>query len=162
MATTRFRTGVLVAAAFAVLLVGGPASAHGAGGQPFRLALGGAEEAPVNLHGDADHGSVELTINQGLGRVCWTFGDLTLTEGEALPHIAHIHKAPRGEPGPIVVHLFGGGGGSGPAPAAYPTGTTCVHADEELLKDIRKNPEDYYCNLHNATHPSGVVRAQLD
>jgi hypothetical protein len=59
-----------------------------------------------------------------------------------------------------VVDLFGTPT-TPPAPTAYPTGTTCVHADADLIKDIRQNPESYYINLHNVPHGGGVMRAQL-
>lgn len=159
------RGALLVGALVGALLVGGPAAADGTGGRPFRLALSGAEEFnaagnPINPHGDADRGSAVITLNQGQERVCWQFGGITLTAGEALPHVAHIHRAPPGFGGPVVVDLFGTGT-TPPAPTAYPTGTTCVHADAEVIKEIRQNPEDYYVNLHNAQHPGGVMRGQL-
>lgn len=159
------RGGLWMAAVAGALLLAGPAGADGAGGRPFRLDLSGSNEFnaagdPINPHGDADRGSVVLTLNQGQERVCWTFGEITLTAGEALPHVAHIHEAPPGAGGPVRVDLFGTPT-TGPAPSSYPTGTTCVHADADRIKDMRQNPENYYVNLHNAQHPGGVMRAQL-
>ena len=159
------RAALGVAAMAGALVVAGPAGADGAGGKPFRLALSGANEfnaagTPINPHGDADRGSVVLTLNQGQERVCWTFGAITLTAGEALPHVAHIHEATGGVAGPVRVDLFGTPS-TGPAPPSYPTGVTCVHADADRITDIRQNPENYYVNLHNAQHPGGVMRAQL-
>ena len=103
------------------------------GGRPFRLALSGANEfnaagAPINPHGDADRGSVVLTVNPGQEEVCGTFGAITLTAGDALPHVAHIHVAPAGIAGPVVVDIFGGAAAA-PAPSSYPTGTTSVEGD---------------------------------
>jgi CHRD domain len=135
------------------------------GGRPFNLALSGANEfdaagQPINPHGDADRGSVVLTINPGQEEVCWSFGAITLTAGEALPHVAHIHLAPAGIAGPVAVDIFGGAA-SAPAPTSYPTGTTCVHGDRDILAAILRDPGAYYMNLHNAQHPGGVMRAQL-
>lgn len=135
------------------------------GGRPFRLALSGANEfspagAPINPHGDADRGSAVLRINPGQEEVCWSFGAITLTAGEALPHVAHIHLAPEGVAGDVVVDIFGGAAAA-PAPTSYPTGTTCVHGDRDVLVAILRNPGAYYLNLHNAQHPAGVMRAQL-
>ena len=135
------------------------------GGRPFSLALSGANEfnaagAPINPHGDADRGSVVLTINPGQEAVCWSFGAITLTAGDALPHVAHIHLAPEGIAGPVVVDIFGGSAAV-PAPTSYPTGTTCVHGDRDVLLAILRDPGAYYLNLHNAQHPGGVMRAQL-
>ena len=134
------------------------------GGKPFQLRMSGANEfnpqgAAINPHGDLDNGTVRLTLNQGQQRVCWTFGALTMTQGEPLPTVAHIHKAPAGVAGSVVVPLFGSA--AYPAPNAYPTGTTCVPASKALVKDMRQNPKSYYINLHNAPHTGGVMRAQL-
>ena len=131
------------------------------GGKTYRLAMSGANEfngagAPINPHGDADSGFITLRLNPGQEEVCWTVDELTLTAGEALPHIAHIHLAPAGVAGPVVVDLFHEG-----APTSYPTDTTCVDAPREGIMAIIHNPEAYYVNLHNAQHPGGVVRAQL-
>ena len=101
-----------------------------------------------------------MRLNPGREEVCWTVGAITLTSGEALPHVAHIHLAPAGVAGPVVVDLFGG---SAPvaAPTSYPTGTTCVPAPREQIRAIILDPAAYYVNLHNAQHPGGVMRAQL-
>ena len=155
---------VLLALIVAMALSVGPALADN-GGRPFDLALSGANEfnaagAPINPHGDADRGSAVLTVNPGQETVCWSFGAITLTAGDALPHVAHIHLAPEGIAGPVVVDIFGGAA-TAPAPTSYPTGTTCVHGDRDVLLAILRDPGAYYLNLHNAEHPAGVMRAQL-
>lgn len=147
-------------------LPGGVASASD-GGRTFHIVLSGANEVPTNVHGDNDRGSVTLTVNLGQAEVCWQFGPLTLTAGESLPHISHIHIAPEGTAGPIVLTLFGAPGNPPPtttpsAPTSYPTGTVCVeNVNRALLVDIFQNPENYYVNMHNDQHPGGVVRGQL-
>lgn len=158
---------VLGAAALVAVIVAGPVSPADAkgGGRPFRLALSGAEEfsatgAPINPHGNADRGSIELRLNHGQERVCWEVGAITMTAGEPLPFVAHIHRAPTGVAGPVVVDLFGGAAAA-PAPTSYPTGQTCVHADRARIKAIMHDPSAYYVNLHNTPHPGGVMRAQL-
>ena len=147
----------------ASLVVSG--SGLAASGRPYALALSGANEfnaagVPINPHGDDDRGTGIITLNPGRGEVCWSFGAITLTAGDTLPFVAHIHVAPAGVAGPVVVDLFGGAA-SAPAPTAYPTGTTCVAADREVLKAILQDPTAYYVNLHNAQHPGGVMRDQL-
>ncbi len=144
------------------VLVAGTADAAN-GGRPFNVDVSGANEfnaagAPSNAHGDADRGTMKLTLNPGQEEVCWSVGELTLTAGEARPSAGHIHEAPAGVAGPIVVQLFGG---AMPAPTSYPTGTTCVQASRAQILEILLDPSAYYVNLHNAQHPGGVVRGQL-
>lgn len=161
----------VLTAAIAVSMIGASGSVGTAGasdgGRTFQIALSGANEVPTNVHGDADRGSVTVTINLGQRRVCWQFGELTLTAGEALPHISHIHEAPAGVAGPIVLTFFGappntGGVNTPTAPTAYPTDTVCLeNVSRELLINIFSDPDQYYVNMHNTTHPAGVVRGQL-
>ena len=127
----------------------------------FRVQLSGAQEEPDNAHGDADSAAAIVTFDGNKDEVCWQVLKLTLTTGEALPHAGHIHFAPPGVAGPIVIHFFGTGDG-GPAPTSYPTKRTCRPVSPGLLDEILANPGQYYVNLHNATHPGGVVRGQLD
>lgn len=162
MRTTRALVCVAAVLAMGVAAVPSAAAAgKGNGGRPFRVALSGANEfnaqgVPINPHGNADRGSITLRLNPGQKRICWSAGALTLTAGEALPSAGHIHEAPRGVAGPVVVDLF-----AGAAPTSYPTGTRCVSADRRLIIDIIRDPSDYYVNFHNAQHPGGVVRGQL-
>ena len=155
----------IVAAAVAAALLGtalvSPASVADDAGKPYRLAMSGSNEfnaagVASNPHGDADRGSITLRLNPGQEEVCWSVDELSLTAGEALPHAAHIHLAPAGVAGPVVIDLFGGS-----APTSYPTGTTCAPAPREAILAIIRDPAAYYVNLHNAEHPGGVVRAQL-
>jgi hypothetical protein len=165
MGTTRTRmTGMAAAVAAGLMALGGAAAADD-GGVPFRLDMSGANEfnaagAPINPHGDADSGSIELRVNPGQEEVCWTVGAITLTAGDGLPTAAHINVAPAGFAGPIVIGLFGGNTPHA-APTAYPTGTACVPAERELLLAILHDPAAYYVNLHNVPHGGGVMRAQL-
>lgn len=150
-----------IAMTIAGVIVLGTTASAAPGGRPFRIELSGANEVPTNPDGAADRGSIVLTLNQGLGMVCYTLGELTLMPGEALPNAGHIHEAPAGAAGPVVVALFGGLGNP-PPPSDYPADTRCIEGvDRDLIKEIRQNPENYYLNLHNTTHPAGVVRGQL-
>ena len=153
---------LVTAVCIGTVLLSGPAEAKN-GGKPFNVVLSGANEfnaagAPINPHGNADRGSIKLRLNPGQEKVCWSAGAITLTAGDALPGAGHIHEAPAGVAGPIVVPLFGG---AVPAPTSYPTGTACVHAERALIKEIMHDPAAYYVNLHNAQHPGGVMRGQL-
>lgn len=65
---------------------------------------------------------------------------------------AHVHEAPKGQSGPVVIDL--------PKPSeGYVHG--CVEADSEKLKDIKENPSNYYLNVHNDPYPNGAIRGQL-
>jgi hypothetical protein len=117
--------------------------------QRFTLSMTGAAEAPGP--GDPDgSGTASITINRGLGEVCWTLEVADIT----LPSIgAHIHVAPAGQPGPIVVPLT--------PPDATGTSSGCVLVDRELAKAIAKDPAAYYVNVHTTDFPAGALRAQL-
>ncbi len=132
--------------ASAVLGMGGPATADSATLVAYMF---GANERPNP--GDPDGvGRAVVTINDDTNTVCvasqFTGIDMRLTG-------YHIHIAPPGSAGPIVIHL------------RVPTGQTdyqChVVTNEALLDNIAANPEQYYINLHNQPFPGGALRDQL-
>lgn len=137
----------LLALALVGALLAVSAAAVSAGGRPLASTLSGAEEVPGP--GDADgSGSASITVNPGLGQVCFT-----LTVSDIAPAVAaHIHEAPAGVAGPVVVGLDAPSDGSS---------SGCKSVSRELAKDIIKNPSDYYVNVHNADFPGGAVRGQL-
>ena len=157
------RLATLAAAAAIVVIAGvlaGGAAVADEGGRPFNTALDGLNEVPPATDG-VHTGSASLTLNQGLGEVCWQLGAITLPATESLPFAGHIHRAPAGVNGPIVVPLFPVPEAGVSAPTSYPTRTVCVPASEAIIKEIRQNPAGFYVNLHNSTHPGGVMRGQL-
>lgn len=135
----------LVLIAAALLLIAGTQIAL-AGGRPFSTTLTGAAEVPVA--GDPDgSGSAYVTLNQGLGEVCF---DIMVADVDPIA-AAHIHAAEAGVAGGVVVNFN--------VPANGLSG--CVSADADLIKDIRQNPDMYYVNVHNAAFPAGALRGQL-
>jgi hypothetical protein len=117
------------------------------GGRLMAVALTGAEEAPGP--GDPDgSGTARFTFNAGQQEVCFTL----TAAGIAAATAAHIHIAPPGQPGPVVVPL---------TPPTSGSSTGCVAADRDLITEILRNPEAYYVNVHNAQFPAGAVRGQL-
>ena len=110
--------------------------------------LSGEAEAPGP--GDPDgSGEAFVTLNQGRGLICYQI----TVEGIEPAIAAHIHEAPVGVPGDIVVPLQ--------PPDAEGFVNDCVSVDAELIKDIRQNPEEYYVNVHTADFPAGALRGQL-
>ena len=118
-----------------------------AGGRPISIDLTGAAEAPSP--GDPDgSGTVAFTFNAGQGEVCY---DFTVTGVEPLT-AAHIHVAPAGSAGDVVI----------PTPPTSATGGSgCVSADRDLIVAILTDPSAYYFNVHNAPFPGGALRGQL-
>jgi hypothetical protein len=148
----RLRILLLVAALSMVgmLAVGAPAYGEG---RPFSTMLTGAAEVPGP--GDADaSGTAFLTLNQGQGEVCF---DLSWAGIDGTVVAAHIHAAPAGIAGPIVVPLF-----TGVALAGTDSASGCVTGvSEELIKAIRHDPENFYVNVHSTVFPAGAARGQL-
>jgi hypothetical protein len=137
----------LAALLLALILAVGVAFAGNAGngaGAPRITTLSGAEE--VN-GGDPDgSGFASIRLNVGQERVCWEIS----YEGIAEPFAAHIHRAPAGSNGGVVVPLFVPSISSG-----------CVSADGDLIQEIIDYPERFYVNVHNADYPGGALRGQL-
>jgi CHRD domain len=136
-----------------VVALGTAGVAAADGGRPLSTTLSGAEEAPGPGDPNAT-GQADLTLNQGLGEVCFTISWADV-DGEVFA--AHIHVGPAGSPGPVVVTLFGG--------SFAGTGSTsgCVaNVDPELIKAIRHDPSAYYVNVHSRPNfPGGAIRGQL-
>ncbi|HEV2767077.1 MAG TPA: CHRD domain-containing protein [Acidimicrobiales bacterium] len=130
--------------ALALLLATSPAAA---GGRPLSADLTGAAEAPGP--GDPDgRGTARITVNPGLGEICYQLK----VSGIAPATAAHIHEAPAGEAGPVLVALAAPTNGSS---------SGCVAVSREDAKDLLKNSSDYYVNVHNAEFPRGALRGQL-
>jgi hypothetical protein len=142
----------LMLAAIVALAIAGPASATklgGAdqGGRQLTTTLTGEQEVPVP--GDPDGiGFATVTVNPGQGVLCYELS----VSGIAPATAAHIHEAPVGTAGPVVVGL---------QPPTDGASSGCVEVGRTLAKDILKNPADYYVNVHNAEFPAGALRGQL-
>lgn len=139
-------------AALAVAMVGGPALAKTVvagveGGRLLTAELLGANEVPGP--GDPDgSGTAVVSVKPSAERLCY---ELT-AEDIAPATAAHVHEAPADEAGPVVVGL---------APPTDGSSSGCVTADKALLKDIKKNPDEYYVNVHNDEFLAGAIRGQL-
>ena len=151
MKQRRLFAALLLAALVALALVG-PASAAKLGGAEQggrQLATALTEEAEVPGPGDPDgSGFATVTVNPGQRVICYELS----VSGIASATGAHIHEAPPGAAGRVVVDL---------EPPTDGSSSGCVEVSRALAKDILKNPSDYYVNVHNAEYPAGALRGQL-
>jgi CHRD domain-containing protein len=121
---------------------------HG-GGRSLSATLTGAAEVPGP--GDPDgSGTVVLWVKPSHNRVCF---DIRVSAITLPATAAHIHQAPVGVAGGIVVTLG--------TPDATGKASGCVSAAYDLLKAIKKNPSEYYVNVHTTDFPNGALRGQL-
>jgi CHRD domain len=113
----------------------------------------GSTEVPA---GDPDaSGTALIRLNPAEGLVCFKL----VVRGADPLTAAHIHQAPAGQAGPVLVPLA-----TPTASASDPSvqqSKGCVSADPALISTIRANPSQFYANVHNKAFPAGVVRAQL-
>jgi hypothetical protein len=140
--------GVAAAAASTAIIFGAAAlAADPQGGRPLTVQMTGAAEAPGP--GDPDGtGTASFQINAGQKQVCY---ELT-AQKVATPTGAHIHRAPPGKAGPVVVPLDTPANGKS---------KNCATVTQELAKELIQTPEAFYVNIHNAEFPPGAIRGQL-
>lgn len=146
MGSTRMRT-IGMSAALALATAFAFTGVASAGGRPISIDLVGATEVPGP--GDPDgSGTASFTFNPGRGQVCY---DYSVT-GVGPLLAAHIHVAPAGSAGPVVI----------PTPPTSATGGSgCVTVERDLIVAILIDPSAYYFNVHNADFPPGALRGQL-
>ena len=138
-----------ISISLAVALVAGLALSGSAlaGGRPLTATLIGSTERPIL--GDPDgSGTFAATFNPGTSEVCFTYEVANVDPLVA----AHIHVAPAGSPGPVVIPM---------PPSSATGGSGCTTADRDLILAILQDPSAYYFNVHNATYPGGALRGQL-
>ena len=129
--------------------------------------LSGAQEVPA---ADPDgSGKAVVEIDVEAGEVCFDIKSLSDT---GTPNRGHIHEAPAGVNGPIVVPFFElrpppadpGAPASDPRNDALESGRLqdCVPGDPTVLARIVANPAGFYVNVHNTRFPGGSLRCQLE
>lgn len=132
----------VTALALAALVAG--ASPAAAVTRTFTVVMTGGEETPV---GDLDgSGFARFSVNTDTDRICYVIR----VSGIAPSFAAHIHRAPRGEPGPVVVPLR--------SPTRGRASGCVTDSDADA---IAADPANYYVNVHNEPFPGGALRAQL-
>lgn len=114
----------------------------------FKTKMNGAQEVPGP--GDPDgEGKARIKINLEENQLC---ADLKVKDIDPAT-AAHIHHAPAGSAGAVVVVL--------PTPNSEGKAEGCMTSDHNLLKAIKEEPEEYYVNVHNNPYPNGAIRGQL-
>lgn len=117
------------------------------GGQVFRITMTGEAESPA---GDpVGVGSASVRMRAGQGQVCYRLSVSNLPPAIA----AHIHRAPAGTEGNVVVPL------ATPNDSGQSSG--CTVAARSLVAAMLAKPANYYVNVHTKEFPGGAVRGQL-
>lgn len=133
--------------ATALLAMGVSASSPNSG-KSLKVDMTGGAERPGP--GDPDgSGTARINVHHSKNRICYELK----VEDIAPATASHIHKASRDAAGPVVVTLI--------APTSGRS-SGCVDVSKALARDIHRNGEDYYVNVHNGEFPPGAVRGQLD
>jgi len=150
----------MLAAAAAVVLAAAPAAPAQVVTRVFNINATGAQEAPTPPGGEPNGsavGTITLTAPTPTGTTGTMLVNLVLS-GITTPLTAwHIHQAPVGVAGPIVLP-FGN-------PESFRSGNvmagTVTGLDNAVINNIIANPPAFYFNIHNTPFPGGAVRNQL-
>jgi hypothetical protein len=120
-------------------------------GTGFTAKMTGAVEVPA---GDPSAtGTAKFRLNTAEGLVCFH----VVVTGESQPIVAmHIHQAPVGVAGPVVIPLI-----TPAASGGAQESKGCVAADPSLIRQIIASPAQFYVNVHTKTFPAGAARGQL-
>jgi len=112
----------------------------------FATILLGANET---AGGDTDGVAVAVvTVNTAQSKVCYVVAAARLDTIVA----GHIHHAPAGVNGPVVIPF---------EPLVNGFVAACTTVAKDLAVDLARNPDQYYANLHTTVFPAGAVRGQL-
>ena len=142
--------GALACAAVVAAIPAGVVDGQGRSTVALTAKMTGAAERPGP--GDANgRGTAVIRLNANRGRVCFNISMRRINGSFA----AHIHEAPAGAPGPVVVPLF-------TTPSNRRLRRGCVrNIDRSEIREILANPRDYYVNVHNPDFENGAIRGQL-
>ena len=114
----------------------------------FTADLLGAPD-PQRPGGSVRTGTAALDSNPGRDELC-----LTLVLSEMTPVTAvHVHAGPVGTNGRVVASF--------PAPRTPGTSRMCVTVTDQVIKEIRKEPGQYYVDVHTADLVNGTLSGQL-
>lgn len=141
MLTTTRRAALSASLAAGLVLAGAGAAVAAPpadAGRSLSTTLTPTEEVAPFFGIDGATGQADLRLNVGQRTICV---DLS-TSGFDLT-LAHIHEGAAGTNGPVVVNFTSLISGD--------TAVGCVPVARALVKEISKNPADYYVNTHAGT-----------
>jgi hypothetical protein len=130
--------------------VGVTSAGLGARALAVKVVMTGDQEAtptcsPPEICGDPDaSGIAKILVIPANDMICWQLS-WSNVDGDVVA--AHIHLAPAGVPGPVVV----------PLSVRPPSGCTTSAVADAIAAD----PSAYYVNVHSTVYPMGAIRAQL-
>jgi hypothetical protein len=131
----------------------GSAGAANAGNRKYDVTLSGAQEVGG---GDLDGtGFGQVKIKGKTGEVCIKFKKI---QNIAPAIAAHIHQAPAGSNGAIVVNA------ATPVQAGkkyQKSGKACSFPSAALVAQLQNNPAGFYLNVHTGAFPGGAIRGQI-
>jgi len=113
----------------------------------FVTKLVGSTETPPDK--STATGTAKITVDVAQNKVCW---NLSVQKLEGATTQAHIHRAPAGAAGPVVLGL---------TPPTSGSSSGCKSVGPPLARGIVKSPHDYYVNVHTTKFPDGEIRGQL-
>jgi hypothetical protein len=142
---------VTAAAAYpAVLLAGGNGSDNGTM-CVFTTQLSPANEVPPTTSSTFGHTQIKIRND---ATIEWKTH--IVNDGETFTG-GHVHAAPAGVNGSIVVPLFAGSDSS----AQFRDSGEKAIDPPALAANICAHPEQYYVNYHTTANPGGALRGQL-
>ena len=127
---------------------GKPSGGGGGGGK------GGIQLTPENVYPGPGEAGAAASTTISVGRSSISFY-MTIQQLSGFISTIGIYRGQAGEIGPMVVRLC-------PSPIGINqlNGTIPV-SDSALLRDISRNPSNYFVQINTNLYPGGALRAQL-
>ncbi|KAE8764036.1 CHRD domain-containing protein [Georgenia thermotolerans] len=140
----------LVALAVAAALTAGPAATAEAATQPGRSLVATLHGRDVvGRPGDPDGiGRARITVNTAEQQVCYRLDVSRIDDATQ----AHVHRGRAGENGAVVVAL------KSPQRGRV---NGCAGVSREIARDLLRQPNLFYVDVHTRQYPDGAVRGQL-
>lgn len=143
MQVTRRSTKLVALSALSLALAAGLGVPAIAAAEDFHLKLSGSHEVPPVQSSGSAQGTISVGDDGAVS------GKITVTG--FTPTMAHIHEAPAGKNGKVIVPFKMEGDTFVAPPGAKLT--------PDQIKALKAG--DLYFNVHSAAHPGGELRAQL-